>query len=59
MPSPPEPVVDLPLWRLRKLAGRLLRQLAPAPPPLPASCCPKIIPFPKRRRFPPYRRNPQ
>jgi len=56
----PEPVVDLPLWRLRKLVGRLLRQLAGSPPPLPASCSPNVIPFPTgRRRRRPARRNPQ
>jgi hypothetical protein len=49
MTSPPEPAVDLPLWRLRKLAGRILRQLAGSPPPLPASCYPNIIPFPTGR----------
>jgi len=60
MPSPPEPIVDLPLWRLRKLAGRIFRQLAGSPPPLPASCYPNIIPFPQRRRFTAsHRKRPQ
>lgn len=60
MPSPLEPAADLPLWRLRKLAGRILRQLAGSPPPLPASCYPNVIPFAtRRRRRQSSRRSPQ
>jgi len=56
----PEPVVDLPLWRLLKAAGARLRQLAGSPPPLSASCSPNVIPFPTgRRRRRPIRRTPQ
>lgn len=50
MTSPPEPVVDLPLWRSLKALGARLRRLAPAPPPPPVTPDPKIIPFPTGRR---------
>ena len=45
-----EPTADLPLWRIRKAIGAMLRAAAGLPPPFPPHYPPNVIPFPTGRR---------